>query len=586
MLDDWVVDVGAHCIERQGQRIRLEPLPVSVLAALCRRGGDIVGKQELLDACWPDDSCGDSPIHKVISGLRRALQDPSAKPRYIETIRKRGYRLVAPVHVLSATGPRSHRSALRGRSPFCGLAPFDMSDAGTFFGRDAAIAALHGHLDAQCRTGYPVVTLFGASGSGKTSVVQAGLVPALLAQSRPESGSPALRVSSVGWVDLGMVSGDDAWIMLAGALLDWEHDGTPVLSGYSMTTLADKLRLAPAEVLQSLALALHAIADASSRVRRPLLVIDGFEALFGRQIFASRFSETLRALAESKLFATLLVCRSDAYATMADHDIWAPAMRRGAQFHLPAPDGVSLAQMVRMPARAAGLAFGSDATGLVQLDDILCADALMASEALPLLEHTLQRLYDMRTAGDELSWDAYMRLGGMDGVISHYAESVFAALPQDSQDACLKLMLRSTCIAAEDAEPIGRWVNAEDLSDGGECHLADVLVDARLLLVDRCGPARSYRPAHLALLRTWPRMVATVAQHRAALIAREALQPWIRHWKDGGRSNAHLMPRGALLQKIASAMEASAVLFGMDELTFVRRSTSLSRWRSGKRRRS
>jgi DNA-binding response OmpR family regulator len=75
MLGDWLVDVHAHRLERGDESAALEPRLMAVLAELCRRPGDVISADALLDACWPGEALGDNPVHKVVAGLRRSLQD-------------------------------------------------------------------------------------------------------------------------------------------------------------------------------------------------------------------------------------------------------------------------------------------------------------------------------------------------------------------------------------------------------------------------------------------------------------------------------------------------------------------------------
>ena len=168
LLGDWLVDVTAHRLARADEVTALEPRPMAVLVALCRRQGDVVTSEQLLESCWPGQAQGDNQVHKVIAGLRRALQDDASNPHYIETIRKQGYRIVAPIRVLSDEGPRSLSGAWRGKSPFRGLEPFDSEHAGVYFGRDDAVKQLHRRLAEQQERGHPLVVLLGPSGSGKT----------------------------------------------------------------------------------------------------------------------------------------------------------------------------------------------------------------------------------------------------------------------------------------------------------------------------------------------------------------------------------------------------------------------------------
>ena len=581
LLGDWVIDLGANRIERGDTVVALEPRPMAVLAELCRRPNEVVTAEALLDTCWPGQAQSDNPVHKVIAGLRRALEDSASKPSYIETIRKQGYRVIAPIRVLSDQGPRSLSGAWRGKSPFRGLEPFDTEHASVYFGRDEAVRQLHARLANQHQRGHPLVVLLGPSGSGKTSLVRAGLVPAMLAASN--HGKPQLRSCTVAIMDLGALDDSGPWQALAGALLDWEIDDVPLLSGHSITSLALVLREHPDELLRLLQIGLGTRGEGNAGL--PLLVLDRLEGLFtpGADIDIQSFLDCIEKLVRSSLMVTLAVCRNDFYPSLACHRLLMHDKEHGAHMDLAPADAQAIMQMIRLPARAANLTYGSDASGLNRLDDRLCSDAMHAGDALPLLQYTLQALYLKREPGDELTWAAYDELGGLEGAIGSRAEAILADLPSAQQAALARLLPRLVAVSAEDASPTSRSVNSASFTDEHEHALVQALVDARLLVADRLGGEIGFRVAHEALLRRWPRVTAWVAQHRATLTARAELVPWVRRWTDGGRASALLLPRGALLWQSGSAVLAVPHLFGSEEHVFVARSQarlkSQTRWR-------
>jgi DNA-binding winged helix-turn-helix (wHTH) protein len=108
-LGDWLIQPTAGRICRGETLIRLRPQLVDLLACLAGRAGRTVSKREILDAVWPGLHIADSGLARCVAELRQALGDVAQEPRYIETIRKRGYRLVAPVRWLpratEAEGP-------------------------------------------------------------------------------------------------------------------------------------------------------------------------------------------------------------------------------------------------------------------------------------------------------------------------------------------------------------------------------------------------------------------------------------------------------------------------------------------------
>lgn len=102
-IGDWDLDAERNELSRNGSAVRLEPKVIEVLAHLARRAGSVVSRDELLCAVWPGVVVGDDALTQAIIKLRKALGDDAHKPTYIETISKRGYRLIAPVAPAPAT---------------------------------------------------------------------------------------------------------------------------------------------------------------------------------------------------------------------------------------------------------------------------------------------------------------------------------------------------------------------------------------------------------------------------------------------------------------------------------------------------
>ena len=104
-VGEWSVDGPACELSRGSASLRLEPKVFEVLVCLARRAGQVVAREELLDAVWPGVVVGDDALTQAIIKLRKALGDDARQPTYIETISKRGYRLIAPVFATPASVP-------------------------------------------------------------------------------------------------------------------------------------------------------------------------------------------------------------------------------------------------------------------------------------------------------------------------------------------------------------------------------------------------------------------------------------------------------------------------------------------------
>lgn len=111
----WTVDPAGNSLRHEEEVIRLEPRAMDVLVVLADRAGDVVSREELLATAWPGMVVGDEALSQVVAKLRRALRDDPRAPAYIETIAKRGYRLIAPVQAVPGAGDEAPPPTFRAR---------------------------------------------------------------------------------------------------------------------------------------------------------------------------------------------------------------------------------------------------------------------------------------------------------------------------------------------------------------------------------------------------------------------------------------------------------------------------------------
>src|ERR1700739_3672629 len=101
-ITDWTVEPDLNMIYNGDREIHLEPKVMKVLLQLAAYPGQVLSKERLIEAVWPDTFVSDDVLTRCISVLRREMRDDSHAPRYIQTIPKRGYRLVADVRDLGS----------------------------------------------------------------------------------------------------------------------------------------------------------------------------------------------------------------------------------------------------------------------------------------------------------------------------------------------------------------------------------------------------------------------------------------------------------------------------------------------------
>ncbi|MEM7148391.1 MAG: winged helix-turn-helix domain-containing protein, partial [Pseudomonadota bacterium] len=175
-LGDWQVTPASNCIQCAEKVTQLEPKAMDVLLYLCLQKGEIVTSDELLNQCWQNIEVGDNPLHKTITQLRKALGDKASSPLYIETIRKRGYRIIAKLEFPFAEDTSSSVNTWQGGSPFLGLSAYNPTDTHLFFGRNQAITTLLENVSNQVKSGRAFCLILGPSGTGKSSLVNAGIL--------------------------------------------------------------------------------------------------------------------------------------------------------------------------------------------------------------------------------------------------------------------------------------------------------------------------------------------------------------------------------------------------------------------------
>lgn len=577
---DWKVSPASNCLSKGDQRVPLEPRVMEVLNALCRQAGQVLSADDLLQQCWGDSPVGDNPVHKTIAVLRRALGDQATDSRYIETIRKRGYRTIAPVTQANGAALGSVSGSWREGSPYLGLEAFSADHAAIFFGRSAAIEQLQRRVVQQISTGRAQILILGASGSGKTSLVQAGLLPALTRT----GGRDTIQVIASTSMDLGDLAEQDLFCALGAALLDWEVDGLAVFPGSSASSLGLNLQHTPAvlDVEMRHALAAHPHT-------RLAVFIDRLEAIFTTPGIGDAQRSALLAaldhLARSPYVLVILACRNDFYPQIADQPLLMAGKEHGGHFDLGPPSHAEIAQIIRLPAQAAQLTFGSDPVTHARLDDLLCDSAAHSPDALPLLQYTLQELYRQRSDSGELSVAAFQALGGLEGAIGRRAEAVIANLGIAERASLPAILAQVVGIAADEEAVTSHRTHWAALHSDAEQRLVQALVEQRLFVSHLLGNQPGFGVAHEALLRRWPRVTDWIATHRQALRLRGRLFAQAQRWQAEGRSGDLLLPRGKQLDEASELLDGSSVPLTDDVRALIlasqRRARRASRLRNG-----
>ncbi len=454
-------------------------------------------------------------------------------------------------------------------SPYRGLETFEYEHAPVFFGRTRAVHDVIDALRAQAAEGRAFVNVLGMSGGGKSSLARAGVLP-LLTQPGVIEGVGLWRRALMRPGD----EGGDVFAALAAALT--APEALPALAGpEGAGGLARLLRETPRDELaaaltQRLEAALERTAAELQAEKqllqapsaRLVLLVDQLEEIFTLEHLSdgdrAAFVDVLDVLARGGQAWVLATLRSDFYPRCGELPALVALQERAGQVHLLRPSPAEIGQMIRKPAVAAGLAFDHDPEADMGLDDVLRDAAASSPEALPLLEFTLEQLYQARDAKGVLTFEAYHRLGGVEGALAQRAEEVFDRLAPEVQ-AVLPRVLRGLVQVSqtEDAAVSRKRADYDTLCANPLARaLIDAFVDARLLVTELgAGDRRTVAVGHEALLRHWPRLTAWLEEDREDLRVLGRLAAASRRWQEEGRSVDFVLAEGKPLLE-AEELEA------------------------------
>ncbi|MBB5802043.1 WD40 repeat protein [Saccharothrix ecbatanensis] len=370
--------------------------------------------------------------------------------------------------------------------PYPGLRGFTTEEAGWFHGRAHVVTDLLVRLADQLVRPEPTV-LMGASGSGKSSLLRAGLLPA-----------------AADWPWVIVTPGADPIGTLAAAVAERTGDDPAVL--------ARRIRAGRLDV-----------------TKRLLIVVDQFEELFTHGADESDRAAYAAALADAGLGLVVLAVRAD----FVEHCIGLPPLRRTlTRSVILGPLSVDeLSQAITAPAAAVGAAVEPGLPARL-IADLGGPD--YDPGALPRLAHALRETWHQRQS-DTLTLAAYLATGGIDGAVARTAEQVHANLSPADQ-----AVLRTTVLSMVAVQDSGTVTRRRAVVPPGP--VLDELVSARLVTVDHDGAQLS----HEALLSAWPRLRAWVDEDRDVLLARRRLADAAQRWAEAGRDPGDL-PRGPRL---------------------------------------
>lgn len=422
-----------------------------------------------------------------------------------------------------------------GECPYPGLGTFERSHSGLFFGRGPDVRRVHARLRQRS-----VVAIAGPSGIGKSSLLYAGVLP-------------ALEASGEGWEVHTLRPGRAPVAALAGLLRDTGLDESELSRvvrepGYLGAALRERHR------------------KTGDRI---LVVVDQFEELFtlASEEARSTFVSILRGIAddESGPLRIVLSIRSDYVHRALEQGDWGRSLVDGLVFLSPL-NREALREALVEPCRAIGYSFEDDA-----FIETVLGDIEECGGALPLLQFAASKLWDARdTRRRVLTRSSYEALGGLGGALSSYADDVVTSLGPAGED-----MARRALVALVTSEGTRSVENPDALcrrsSQPDEMRrVLRKLVNARLLVSRGEGETRQIELVHESLIEQWPRLRLWFDEQRHDLVFRRQLSSAVAQWDARSRPDG-LVWRGGALADAERWLVTSQVDLTESEQEFVKR---------------
>ncbi|WP_437320966.1 nSTAND1 domain-containing NTPase [Sorangium sp. So ce385] len=420
-------------------------------------------------------------------------------------------------------------------SPFAGLSSFQEGDADRFFGRAQDLAGVVARLRNQ-----PLLALAGASGVGKSSLVRAGVIP-------------ALKRSGEGWEALVLRPGREPMAALAEILT------SPVVTAVTLSAEAQALSSRGAPARAALVERLRAEPGllgaelrgwAGRAQQRLVLFIDQFEELFTLGAPAGEraaFLACLEGIADdaSSPLRVVLSVRSDFLERLAEHEHFMAAMTRGLVFLRPM-GREGLREALVKPVEAARYEIEEPA----MVEGIL--DALESTRgALPLLQFTAARLWEMRDRERRLLTRAsYEAIGGVAGALASHADTLLAGMSERQGKLARAVLER--LVTPERTRAVASLDELSELpGERGEIErVVGLLADGRLVAIERASEraGSTVELVHESLIERWPTLKRWLDESQEDAVFLDRLRAAARLWDASGRA-ADTLWRGKVAEE-------------------------------------
>ena len=455
-------------------------------------------------------------------------------------------------------------------NPYRGLKRFEFEHASLYFGRDKAITEISDKLICCDKWEYSYVMIVGRSGSGKSSLIRAGVIPRLLKNKH--------SFANCLWKWCIFRPGDNKSSLLRGLAdtlakafpLSLNNSGIDIAKDLESSFSGDyNISLTLLQQMVSAEISAASVNESIPTDYRIILVIDQMEELFTlnypREIVEG-FLHLLAFLTQHKKIWVISTLRSDFYANCLEYEILVE-MKKNGLYDLTTPTVNDITQMVKYPAAVYGVQFERLDSG-EGLDDIIIEKAAQNVYSLPLLEYLLEQLY-LKKIKDSfnniiLTYEAYHEIGEFEGAISNAGEKTLMSLTPEQQKEFPFVVLKMITFDKSNYDKAGskriELAKLELQNNPARKRMVDAFIDARLFVVEESTDGNIISMAHEALLSSWLRLSELIQENQEKIKLRDQLIQSANLWVNENRDMAYLLPQGTLLEQAEDLLFHSSVI--------------------------
>lgn len=526
------------------------------------RAGDCINIAARLEAlATPGGVC----ISDVVFAQVRGRADLDFKFEDLGSHRVKN--VINPVHVYRI----SLETEFKEISPFRGLGTFEFEHSRFFHGRAKAVETVKDRLETQAAAGHAFLLIYGMSGTGKSSLVRAGILPKFVEQADEE------ETRSFRYCILKPSEGSDPTTALNLALLQ----------GSALSKLAEPINKAysrqwsTSDHVTEIVSLLRKAAGSNAIL---LVVVDQLEELFSADNADTgsqeSFIQLLSGLAHSGSVWVICTMRTDFLHQCATVPGFSELKDGFGSYELLPPSPAEIAQMIRNPAETIGLRFEEDAVE-GRLEDVLQRAAAQDQGTLPLLEFVLEALYQKGKEHKLLTFSDYHALGGLEGAIANRADEILASMSLNIQETLPSVLRSLVTIRLRDKVVAARPAIKDELTNTAtKSALVDEFVRARLFATghDDFGNAVA-RLSHEALLTHWPRAQEVIRADREYLEIRARVLEDAQRWIAEGRNPDLLLPPGKRLFEALELLKQEGTELDRNLVSYIDTSSQMQQQR-------